>query len=342
MLRLLPIALLLLLGCQSETEPDEATTTFDRATLLRHWADDLIVPAFEDFSAAAAAQSAAATDYATEPTEASLGRLQEQFEEAYLAWQRVSPYMTGPGESVRLREQVNTYPTDTQRLTARQEIVYELPANTDVQGMPALDFLLFGVEDPALHRARIAEIAGRISTLSGQALSGWQDGYRDDYVASAGSSATASVDRTVNDFLYWYERNLRAGKVGIPAGVFSSEPRPELAEAIYHGALSKRLFLEALAAGRAFYRSEPGLADYLDALRVERDGQLLSERIDAGFVSADAIATDLNADFATQVRLVNTPMLRLYDALQANVILLKVDLLQALSINVDYVDADGD
>jgi hypothetical protein len=35
-------------------------------------------------------------------------------------------------------------------------------------------------------------------------------------------------------------------------------------------------------------------------------------------------------------------MLQTYDELQKNVILLKVDMLQALNINVDYVDADGD
>jgi hypothetical protein len=35
-------------------------------------------------------------------------------------------------------------------------------------------------------------------------------------------------------------------------------------------------------------------------------------------------------------------MLGAYDELQRNVILMKVDMLQALSIDVDYIDADGD
>jgi len=35
-------------------------------------------------------------------------------------------------------------------------------------------------------------------------------------------------------------------------------------------------------------------------------------------------------------------MLSTYDGLQKNVVLLKVDMLQALNINVDFVDADGD
>jgi hypothetical protein len=35
-------------------------------------------------------------------------------------------------------------------------------------------------------------------------------------------------------------------------------------------------------------------------------------------------------------------MLETYNELQRNVVFIKVDMLQALSIDVDYVDADGD
>ena len=35
-------------------------------------------------------------------------------------------------------------------------------------------------------------------------------------------------------------------------------------------------------------------------------------------------------------------MLITYDIIQVAVVLLKVDMLQALNINVDYIDADGD
>jgi hypothetical protein len=35
-------------------------------------------------------------------------------------------------------------------------------------------------------------------------------------------------------------------------------------------------------------------------------------------------------------------MLLTYDELQKNVVLMKVDMLQAMNVSVDYVDADGD
>jgi hypothetical protein len=38
----------------------------------------------------------------------------------------------------------------------------------------------------------------------------------------------------------------------------------------------------------------------------------------------------------------NTAMTMSYDELQKAVVLLKVDMLQALNVSVDYIDADGD
>ena len=342
----LTFLILLLTGLAScGTEPDgpaAATETFDREAMLAHWADDVIVPALRDFAESARHLRAAAQSYAAAPAAEQLPALREAYVDAYVQWQSTSPFMTGPGEELRLRDQVNIYPTDTDRLLAGDTGNLELPSNVNVQGLPAIDFLLFGTDDPADHAAEIARLADRLATLSDEALARWTGGYRDTYVRNSGNSATASVDRTVNDFIYWYEKHLRAGKVGIPAGVFSSAPMTALTEARYHGELSKRLFLEGLATAEAFFTTDPGLKDYLDALGVERDGQLLSERIAANFGAARTAAAGMDDSFAAQVETDNTAMLQLYDALQANTILLKVDMLQALGINVDYVDADGD
>ena len=51
---------------------------------------------------------------------------------------------------------------------------------------------------------------------------------------------------------------------------------------------------------------------------------------------------ELNDDFSEQVSQDNLTMLSAYDVIQANVVLLKVDMLQKLNISVDYADADGD
>lgn len=338
---LLPL-LLLLFGCDSDgdNEPMIELPTFDRAGMLEHWADNLIVPAFTDFSDDADALVTAAATYADEASPAHLTELESAFEAAYLSWQGVSPFMTGPGEQLRLREQVNIYPTNVERLVTEPEANLELPSNVDIQGFPALDYLLFGAE--AVDGAHVLRLSERIADLAAQARDEWTGGYRDQYVANSGNGATASIDRTVNDYLFYYEKFLRAGKVGIPAGVFANAPLVDRAEAPYHGELSQRLFQAALVASRGFFVGEMSLEGYLDALNVTRDGEQLSVRIRDVFTRAEATARQLNADFATQIATDNTAMLGLYDVLQENVILLKIDMFQALGINVDFVDADGD
>ena len=342
-LRLFPVfALLLCFACESDGPETGGAESFDRTALLEHWADNVIVPAYLEYRNATDALHEAALSYTADPTDDRLAALRSEFAIAYRSWQGVSPFVTGPGEELRLREQTNIYPTDTTRLVTEENPNLELPSNVDIQGFPALDYLLHSSRAPAQWTTEITLRTSRLADLAEQTYTRWTDGYRDSYVTASGSSATASLDRTVNDFIFWYEKYLRAGKVGIPAGVFSNDAMPGLAEAPYHGDLSKDLFLAGLEAGEDFFTTEPGLATYLDILSVEREGQLLSERIEANFAAARTAAAPLSDDFATQVATDNTAMLQLYDVLQRNVILLKVDMLQALNINVDYVDADGD
>ena len=73
---------------------------------------------------------------------------------------------------------------------------------------------------------------------------------------------------------------------------------------------------------------------------LERDVYIYScpkIRISDFFVKAE-----LNDDFTLQLDENKLKMLEVYDKIQAAVVLMKVDMLQALNINVDYVDADGD
>jgi hypothetical protein len=60
------------------------------------------------------------------------------------------------------------------------------------------------------------------------------------------------------------------------------------------------------------------------------------------FNTATAQIEALENSFATQIDADNTGMTRSYDELQKAVVLLKVDMLQAFNVSVDYVDADGD
>ncbi|SEP57861.1 imelysin family protein [Neolewinella agarilytica] len=351
-MRITSLAFLLLLfisACTTNNGDDDGPepVAFDRQAMLANWADNLIAPAYEALEAALISLDLAAQVYEENPNSISRAQLESRFESAYLSWQRASPFSLGKAEEIRLRGQLNTYPTDVslieENLANLNGINLELPSQAAAQGLPALDYLLFSLSEDALnnspaYRSYLKQLTSRMVSLT-RIVRDDLAVNRDAYIQNDGNSATASIDRTVNDYIFYFEKFLRAGKVGIPAGVFSDDPLADRAESLYAGQ-SKALFLAGLNGSEQFFNN--GLNDYLDALGVERSGELLSQQINDQFAAIKAAANSLNDNFSTQVENDNTAMLQLYDELQKQVVFLKVDMLQALSINVDYVDADGD
>ena len=150
-----------------------------------------------------------------------------------------------------------------------------------------------------------------------------------------------------NDFIYYYEKGLRANKIGIPAGRYSSGVLTDKVEAYYRRNISKELTLEALNAcnnffiGKSFSSNETGesLKTYLDYIN---ENTTLSDIIISKFENAKDKIEILNNNFVEQIETNNIDMLYAYDALQEGVVKLKTDMLFNLNISVDYIDADGD
>jgi predicted lipoprotein len=346
---------LLISACGSGSDGTEddgpMLPSFDRQAMLEGWANDVIVPAYENTGATTVQLATNASDFAAAPSEEKLDALRSDFQTAYRSWQALSPFLMGRAEEINLRFRTNTYPTDTDLIEqniAAADFNLELPSQTVAQGFPALDYLLYANADELLatspaadaRRAYIAALTLTLRDLINSAKEEWTSEFITAYALNDGNSATASVDRTVNDYIFYYEKFLRAGKVGIPAGVFSDTPLADRTEALYSGQ-SKALMLAALSTTETFF-NDHGLADYLNTLNVMRDGELLSAKIADQFSAIRAKAENVSDDFSAQVTQDNVRMLALYDEMQRLVVLLKVDMLQALSINVDFVDADGD
>lgn len=353
MSRYLILLLLPLLTYTACTDPagggddDPMLPSFDRRGMLTDWADEVIIPAHTDFTTKIQALAVANEAFTASPDVVGLTNLQNAFKATYLSFQRLDPFILGKGEEIRLRELLNTYPANIELIReniAAGDANFNLPSNTAAQGFPALEFVLYA--DPQLfideveYHAYATSLIARMATLNTVVQDDWSGTYRDLFIQNDGSSATASIDRTVNDYIFQYEKFLRAGKVGIPAGVFSDAPLADRAEALYAG-YSKELFLEALNASSDFF-SNQGLKEYLNVLQVRRDGEFLSEKIEAQFAAIVEASANQMESYANQVEVDNGQMLQLYDEMQKLVVLLKVDMVQALSINIDYVDADGD
>ncbi len=367
-LSIMPVLVLLIASCCSDDNSGGTSNNFDRQAMLVIWADHLIIPAYRAFQTKMTALKSASDIFVQTPTEANLLILRQEWQAAYIAWQSVSMFEIGPAEDMQYRGFMNIYPTDATSIeNSIASGTYSLVSvsTQDEQGFPAIDYLINGLSDvsdseivnfytsnanAAGYKAYLNDVITKMNTLTTQVISDWQGSYRNTFVSNSGSSASSTVDRFVNDYIFYYEKALRAGKIGIPAGVFSNNILPGNVEAYYKADLSKQLFNTALNAVQDFFNGKhfnsnttgASLKSYLDFLNTIKNGEDLSTLINNQFDATRSSAINLSTNCANQVQNNNTQMLATYDQLQANVVLLKVDMLQALDINVDFVDADGD
>ncbi len=375
MKRIFGIAFFLCLvwACSTDNEGEEPVinpgveVNFKRSAMLVNWADNIIIPSYEAFNADMVALNASFELFKAASSEANLTDLRAAWLTAYKTWQRVSMFEIGPAETVGLRLNLNIYPTDPEKIDAHVASgAYDLSlsSNRDAKGFPALDYLINGLDttdaaivakfntaDKDALLSYMEDVLNDMTLLSSGVLAEWKSGYRDTFVANDGASATASVDRMVNDYIFYYEKFLRAGKMGIPLGVFSGSPLPENVEGYYEQEIANTLFLEGLSAVQDFFNgkyygssaSGESLASYLDVLNTVKDGEDLKALINNQFNTARNMVSNL-APFRSEIEN-NTPptnMLLAYDEVQRAVPLLKVDMVSSMSISIDFVDADGD
>lgn len=338
-------------------------TNFDRAGMLRNIADNIIVPSYESLRTNLSTLATAKDDFVTTPNQTNLETLRAAWLTAYKSWQHVEAFNIGKAEEIQYSFQMNIYPVSTTDVESNiSSGNYDLTHqnNNDAVGFPALDYMLHGLgtTDAAIlekyttnaeatkYKTYLSDLVNQMQLLTQEVLSDWTTSYRDIFISSTANTATSATNKFINDFIFYYEKGLRANKIGIPAGNFSTTPLPEKVEAFYNQEVSKELTLEALNAvqnifnGTTFGGSASG--ESFKTYLIFLDRTELATLINTQFNTAREKIQALNANFFTQINTDNTKMTQAYDALQVAVISLKVDMLQAFNVSVDYVDADGD
>ncbi|WP_196885461.1 imelysin family protein [Aureivirga sp. CE67] len=354
----------LAISCGSDDSGSDGNgaDTFDRKVMLENWADNIIIPSYEDFQTKMNDLNSKTEVFVADGSAENLENLRTSWLNAYKAWQHVSMYEIGKSEELTFRNFMNIYPTSSTKIeqfVASGNYNLQLPSTFDAQGFPALDYLLYGISDAAVsyetvitdaHKDYLTAVVSRMKTLTDEVVADWETGFREAFVGNSGSTASSSVNVMVNKYVFYYEKFLRAGKIGIPVGVFSSSALPEKVEGYYSATNSKVLFEEALTAVQNFFNGKhygsnttgESLKSYLVDLNAKKDGAGLDAAINSQWESARTFSQSVDANFANQIESDKNKMLGLYDEVQKAVILLKVEMMSAMSISVDYSDADGD
>lgn len=358
-----------ILACSSgggDNNSDE--NNYDRTALLTNWADNIIIPSYENYKTKLQIVVTNSTTFTTTPTEANLQTLRTSWLEAYKAYQYIAMYNFGKAEEINLNAASNTYPTSAAGIESNiTSGVYDLSllSQFDKQGFPALDYLIngLGANDAAItqlystnsnasnYKQYLTDVVSKLKTNADAVITDWNSGYRNSYIANNGTSVSSSVNKTTNLFVKNLEKDIRTGKIGIPAGVFSNGVKyPEKVEGFYKNDISKELLNAAVKANQDFFNGKhfnhattgEGLKSYLDFLNATKNNQKLSEVINNQYTTIFTKNNELNNSFSQQINTDNSKMIAAYDALQQNVINVKLDMMQALKITIDYVDGDGD
>ncbi len=354
-------------ACSSSDDSGETgSDSFDRKAMLENLADNIIIPSYQNFSSDITVLKDATSNFVSTTNEDNLLTLREAWSEAYISWQNVSMFAIGKAEELDAREFMNLYPVNVSNIDKNiddGDVDLTAPSKQDEQGFGALDYVINGLgtnteivavytnaESGSLYKSYLTALVDRMDTITKEIVSDWTNGYRDTFVNNSGSSATSSVDKIVNDFILHYEKYLRSGKIGIPAGVFATETFDNKVEAFYKGDLSKLLFNANLTAMQDFFNGKhfgsntqgESFRTYLNFLNTIKEGEDLTAIINNQFNQSRTTASNLNDNFSTQVKTNNDLMLNTYDELQKNVVHLKVDMLQAFSVTIDFRDTDGD
>lgn len=253
-------------------------------------------------------------------------------------------------------------------------IDFSLISRADEQGFPMLDYLINGVADSNSgivsfykdnsnndnHKQYLTKVINRMENLTNQVVLYWNTN-ASSVIANSGSSATASYDKLLNDFLNYFEQGLREPKIATPSGKRDNNPNINAVESFYSSENSKTLFLEAYIAVKNFYYGKAfnnnttnvsnevvSVQDYLGYLNATaydtetRTTKNLTEFIDERWSVVDAQVETLDNDFVTQIQNDKTLLFKTFNELQKTIVLFKTNGFQSMSITVDFVDGDGD
>ncbi len=362
------LLLAVLIGCSkddqnSEQDPD----SFDRKGMLTNIGKKRIIPNYQELLDRVDTLRNAVDRFTADPGMDELSSARLALKKSWTTWQKCSPYQFGPGKDNIIRENVNTFPTDTNAIARNIDSGdYDLSSFTaqDQKGFPALDHLLFrkdGDSSKVLDRYRtagdaekrktylkdvVADLRKNVSTV----LNGWKSNggdYIDTWTSKTGTDKGSSLGLLVNELNFDHEI-IKNGEIGIPLGKKNlGTPLPEKTQAYYSG-LSLHLSKAHLKGTRDLYLGKGtdgdklGLDDHLEHANAKHDGKSLDQAIQDQFKKTLSTMKSIQEPLRWAVKNEPQPVDDTHSELQKEVALLKTDMPSALGVLITYQDNDGD
>lgn len=362
-LGLFAVIFLVLNSCKDENGDDKKD--FDRKTMLQHFADSLIRPAFTRLQSEAGNLRSMSDSFALHKDSLHLSALQNQWVKTYTEFMHTCAFNFGPAGEEGLRkslvEEIGTWPANASviesQITAGNYALNDF--NRDARGLGALDYLLFDINNN--HQAvlnlyksgsnrteYLKALVNKIKTQVDEVANQWNSTYAVSFVENNGTSVGSSVSQCYNEFVKSFE-SMKNFKLAIPLGLRAgqSAAEPAKVEARYSRLSAGFLKLHWQALVRQWYGRTangydgPGWKEYLEFVT---GGTELVLRTEAQINQINTMMENLPAgtSLENQVSSNFTALSNLHTELQKNTRNFKSDMSSLLGIAITYSSGDGD
>ncbi|MFT3936158.1 MAG: imelysin family protein [Chitinophagaceae bacterium] len=322
-----------------------------KTTMLTNYADNLIIPAYTDFQTKLTALETVVNNFLNTPSSTTLDAVKPVFKDAYLSFERISMPFLGPASSLAANSYINTFPAVASKIESGiQSGSYDFTitvVSDSIQGLPALDYLLFSsgavnkfsASDAANRKKYVRDVLARIKSLTQNISNQWNNGYRAVFIASLKTDVGSSIGLLVNQFALEMDK-MKGPRIGWPFGKQSNGiVFADKCEGYYAG-FSAALAVENLSSLKNYYTggSASGIDDYLVLLKKDQLNKDVLAQFDIAINSLKAIPDPLSAAFTNNAALVDEA----YKQVQKLLTLLKTDVASATAVQINYMDNDGD
>ena len=353
-------------GCRGKKN-DDPSANIDKTAILTNIAEEIILKRYEDLNASIIQLENDHNAFINLTNSNNFLTLRTSFFNAYLLWEKCSAFEFGPAETSTLRVMMNTFPCDTAQIQSNISLgTYDLTQaqNIDATGLPAIDYMLYGIADSeadfveyysdsllgSTRLSYVTSIIVQMKALVKDVYESWSTSgtYYTSFVENTGTDVGSSLSLIVNNLNQDYEM-LKNARIGIPLGKKTLDvPLPNKTEAYYSGR-SMELAIQHLKSIKELYsgindegNDGMGLDDYI--LGLESEGAItgLNEAITTRFANIESMLATVPDPLSESV--VNETVLlnELYNELVKQVASLKTDMPSAMGVLITYQDNDGD
>lgn len=354
------LVLTTLAGCKPKKS---ALETYDRATMLKSLADNVVVPAYADMKLQSDSLYTAAQNFTTNPNSGNLSVIISAWNNAVSSWMHVEMYNFYYASDNSLASQIATWPVDfpviENEVDGSNTIdeAYVAATGTTRKGLSAIEYLLYGdgITQQAIldsfitsinaqrRKAYLLALCAHVKTQSASAYNDWNGGNSySKFTTQTQLDISGAMNLLVNGLTEHVEY-VRKAKVGKPLGTEGNAANGALCE----NRLASRS-LDNVKANIAAWknivtgRNGVGLDDYLDYVNAQYNGQPLSTELANQLDLCEAKCNDITLPLSNAVTQQQSQVQALYLELKKLTVLTKVDMASNLGVVITFSDNDGD